>query len=185
MARPLALAAIMGTGILLNGCVSVPKSCRGLAPPRYIAEVRDGIVVPRRAEILGEDPLRRLQCEADRADPTAMVALGLRYETGDGVPQDARRAAELYERAAADIPATTAVYSPPVRLGGNGQMLFLNNPNAGPGLAKAKFRLGLLYMNGSGVARNETRGRSLIETAAALGDAEAQQYIGAKSGQAN
>ena len=52
-------------------------------------------------------------------------------------------------------------------------MLFLNNPNSGPGSAEAQYRLGRLLIEGRDVPQDLRRGRSLIERAAKQGYAPA------------
>ncbi|WP_404338980.1 tetratricopeptide repeat protein [Sphingomonas sp. MMS12-HWE2-04] len=106
-----------------------------------------------------------------------MLELGKRYEEGLGVSQDPSRAAALYLKAATAIPATTPIYSPPVRRGGSGRVMFLTNPHAGPGLAEAKYRLGRLYLHGRGVKPNSDRGNALIREAASQGYAPAISHV--------
>lgn len=48
-------------------------------------------------------------------------------------------------------------------------MIFLSNPNAGPGLAEAQYRLGRLYLEGRGVKKDSDRGNELIGKAASQG----------------
>lgn len=153
----------------LSGCATLPKSCEGLPPPKYETRVLpDGrrVLMQVRSE---PETVPELRCRADQGVQAAQVALGKRYETGDGVARDVARAVELYERAAISVPANTAIYSPPVKLGGSSRMLFVPNPNAGPGSAEAQYRLGRLLVDGAGVPRDVERGRSLIERAAKQG----------------
>lgn len=121
--------------------------------------------------------LNHLTCLADQGDRAAQLKLGQLYELGENAPQDYTRSAKLYERAAGDRPAHTAIYSPPVRPGGNGQMMFLDNPKGGPGLAEAKYRLGLLYIHGKGLAPDKERGLKLLREAAKHGFVPAQAFI--------
>ncbi len=155
--------AVLGIGALtLSACVGTPKSCRPFAaqfPP----------IVPAQATV------SQLQCAADLGMQNGIVELGKRYEAGIGVQTDLKRAVALYTRAAAAVPPTTAIYSPPVRVGGSGQMIFLPNSNSGPGSADAQFRLGQMLIEGRGVSRDVERGRKLIERAAAQGFSPAQR----------
>ena len=160
------LVLLVGLTCGLGGCATLPKSCRGLPPPKYQTRVLpDGRAVLMQVR---SDPetVPELRCRADQGVQAAQVALAKRYETGDGVARDVARAVELYERAAISVPANTAIYSPPVKLGGSGRMLSLPNPNAGPGSAEAQYRLGRLLIEGRDVPRDVERGRSLIERAA-------------------
>ena len=84
-----------------------------------------------------------------------LVAQGLAYEHGEGVPKDLRRASLLYCEAAR---------------GGD---------------AEAMFNLGWMYANGRGVARSDPMAAFLFARAAAAGHVyarEMQKYVGADSG---
>lgn len=148
------LALVVGAAFSLGACATTPKSCRTLS-------LSSGAT--------NQSSVAELQCGADQGIQAAQVALAKRYETGEDVPRDIRRAIALYELASKAVPSTTAIYSPPVKLGGSGQMLFLNNPNAGPGSAEAQYRLGRLLIEGRDVTQDSRRGRSLIERAAKQG----------------
>lgn len=152
IARPLLLMVSSAFG--LGACATVPKSCRGL-PSFSKATHLSGIA--------------ELQCRADLGIQNDQLALAKRYEAGEGVPRDIKRAIVLYELASTSMPATTPIYSPPVKLGGSGQMLFLNNSIAGPGSAEAQYRLGRLLIEGRAVSQDLRRGESLIERAAKQG----------------
>ena len=153
--RRLLLLAAVAFG--LSACATIPKSCRGLSAsaPLMLESAQASIA--------------QLQCAVDQNIASAQVELAKRYEAGDRVPLDLARAIALYERAATAIPPTTAIYSPPVSLGGRGQMIFLTNPNAGPGSAEAQYRLGRLLIEGLGVPKDVKRGTGLIERAAEQG----------------
>ncbi len=56
-----------------------------------------------------------------------MVELARALEIGSGVVRDDSRAAALYEKAAQGRPTFTSNYSPPVRLGGAGQVMMIPN----------------------------------------------------------
>lgn len=163
------LIALMGTALGLGACATTPKSCRALpasGPATLSLPNGRNVVVANR---LDQASVAELQCGADQGLQAAQVALGRLYETGDRVPRDVARAAALYERAAASTPPTTAIYSPPVTVGGRGQMLFLANPNAGPGLAEAQYRLGRLLIEGRGIPQDVERGRAMMKRAAKQG----------------
>lgn len=145
------LTVVAGTAVGLGACATTPKSCRALSSSTAATY---------------QDSVAELQCGADQGIQRAQVALAKRYEAGDGVPRDIKRAIALYELASTSVPPTTAIYAPPVKVGGRGQMLFLNNSNAGPGSAEAQYRLGRLLIEGRDVPQDSRRGRSLIERAA-------------------
>lgn len=154
--------------LAVTGCATakLPSSCIGLQGVRAIpVENAQGIVSIEYRYADEVARTRHLQCRADQGERIAIVELGRAYEIGNGVSQDHARAAALYERAAQDRPKYTSIYSPPVRLGGSGQMLLLPNPDGGPGETEAKYRLGRMLVDGRGVARDEARGRALTDAA--------------------
>jgi TPR repeat protein len=169
------LIASVGATMLLGACATIPKSCRALsslgAATYTLPNGRNVVMMDR----LVQASIAELRCGADQGSQAAQVLLAKRFETGDGVPRDPERAVALYERAATAVPLTTAIYSPPVTLGGRGQMLFLNNPNAGPGSAEAQYRLGRMLIEGRGTSADPERGRGLIERAARQGYAPATE----------
>lgn len=145
---------------LLAGCASTFDECRSLdrssvsqSPITSITSATHGA----------------LTCRAGRGDKAAQLELAKRFEMGNGVSVDLERAANLYRSAASAIPAKTAIYSPPVKVGGSGSIFLYDNPNATGGLAEARYRLGRMYLAGRGVPRDEARGKRLIEEAAREG----------------
>jgi hypothetical protein len=122
-------------------------------------------------------PVALLHCLADQGRRDAQLELARRYEFGEGVAPDLAVAVQLYERAAMDAPGTNAIYSPPVHPGGSGRVLLLGNRAARAGSADARYRLGLMLIEGRGVARDLRRGRSLMERAAGAGHSAAQQWL--------
>ena len=48
------------------------------------------------------DPLTELRRQAEQGDASAQSNLGVRYHTGEGVPQDYQEAGSWYRKAAAD-----------------------------------------------------------------------------------
>lgn len=150
--------------MLTGGCATAPpEACRALAKPAA-----------------AEADIDRLRCRAALGLQSAEVELARRYEIGDGVPQDLARAAAMYERAAADVASTMPIYSPPVRRGGSGSVIMVRNPNAQTGSPEARFRLGLMLLEGRGVDADPRRGRRLIERAARAGHAEAVKWLAAQ-----
>jgi len=154
--------------LLLSGCATprVPASCAGLRGVGAVP-ITDASGVTRIRYTYADETVRlpHLQCRADQGDRGAMVELARALETGKGVTHDDVRAAALYEKAAQDRPAFTSIYSPPVRLGGAGQVMMIPNMDGGPGNAEAKYRLGHMLVEGRGIARDAERGRQLITEA--------------------
>lgn len=171
------LLAFVGA-TLLQGCTSLPRSCRDFLGSERRTSVEAGRLIAIDSNPADETTrLTHLHCRADLGEQDAQIALASMYETGRGVNADLARAATLYEQAATEIPRTTTLYSPPVRRGGSGQLLLLNNRNARPASAEAQFRLGLMFIEGRGRERDDARGRYLIRLAAEAGHAQAQAWL--------
>ena len=85
-----------------------------------------------------------LECAAASGDKFAQLELGIRYETGEGVPRDLRRAERFYARAARDEPRSRYVYSAPVGDERYGRLIPISDGTAAPGLAEAQERLSRL-----------------------------------------
>lgn len=153
---------------LLTGCATprVPVSCAGLRGVGAVP-ITDASGVTRIRYTYADETVRlpHLQCRADQGERLAMVELARALETGEGVARDDVRAAALYEKAAQDRPAFTSIYSPPVRLGGSGQVTMIPNTDGGPGDAEAKYRLGQMLVEGRGIGQDVTRGQELMAAA--------------------
>jgi TPR repeat protein len=91
-----------------------------------------------------ESEAQQLEIAAERGDIDAMHALGVRYATAAGVPQDLDRAVSLYRRA------------------------------ADAGHAGARCRLGAAYRTGCGVEEDMVEARRNFMLASDAGNAEAQ-----------
>ena len=74
-------------------------------------------------------------------DKHAQLALGIRYEEGDGVAADPKRARRLYRAAAGTTGGTIYVYVPATRKGGKGYVTPVNMGLRVEGLAEARARL--------------------------------------------
>lgn len=97
--------------------------------------------------------IKRLKCDASAGDKQAQLELGIRYETGEGVPRDVGRAAELYSRAARSEQRPRHVYSPPVGKERHGRILTSGPVSVSPGLPEARRRLEGLQGRGAEVDR--------------------------------
>ena len=77
----------------------------------------------------------------DRAmigDKQAQFELGMRYANGIGVERDCEIAQKLMRQAATPTGGTIWVYSPPVRQGGSGRVIPIENGPVRPGLLTAQ-----------------------------------------------
>ena len=85
--------------------------------------------------------LQDLARGAAAGDKYAQLDLGIRYEEGNGVPRNLKRARRLYRLAATPSGGTQYVYTPPVRKGGKGMVTPMNMGPRVEGLEEAKRRL--------------------------------------------
>lgn len=112
---------MLAAALLLGGCAAG----RACAPP---------LQAGAGAEITS------LQCAAAAGDKGAQLALGIRYEEGDGVPRDLNRAEQLYRRAARADRSGLYVYVPPAGGQRYGRVVKMGEPKSTPGLAEARIR---------------------------------------------
>lgn len=151
------------------------------------------IVVIGLSMLAGCTATQQASCEA-RADPTMSAHLaglacsdsqqdqyevGLAYETGAGVTADPEAAAKWYRKAARYDSGTTSLFAPPTA-GGREKFGTALEVRIGPeleGLAAAKYRLGLLYLEGRGVVQSRKKAKSWLRRAARQGHEEAAQAL--------
>lgn len=170
--------------LLLTGCASMPaQDCAALpgVSRQFVVVERSFAPVYRYADDASK--VAHLTCLAGQSHQDAQLALAQIYESGDGAEQDLALAAEWYARAAQGVPFKTAIYSPPVRLGGAGQVLLLDNPGGRHPSSEALYRLGRMYWDGRGVPVDRRQGVKLIDKAADVGYAPAIEWLTARSAQ--
>lgn len=88
--------------------------------------------------------VQRLAARARAGDKQAQLELGERFEAGDEVPADRRRAIRLYRMAASDSGGPLWVYSPPVGGEARGRVIAVQRESYRSGLPAAKGRLSSL-----------------------------------------
>jgi hypothetical protein len=139
------------------GVAAPPTSCSGAT------RLSDGknFALSSSKEAAGKS-LDELTCGADRGDPSAQLALGVRYEKGEGVAADPARAARLYAAAERTITRLVTLNSPPVRSGKFGVTRMSGNRPLPIALAEARYRLGRMYLDGRGVKADRGYGRRLL-----------------------
>jgi hypothetical protein len=114
-----------------------------LGLPLLLSVLLTGCATGRNCNMLTGE-VERLRCEASTGDKQAQLALGIRYETGDGVARDLDRAEQLYARAARTEARPRYVYSPPVGKEGQGRVIPVSSAGVRPGLPEAARRLDAL-----------------------------------------
>ena len=85
--------------------------------------------------------VQALAQRAQRGDKQAQLDLGIRFEEGNGVPQDKARAVKLYRQATSDSGGTIWVYAPSPGNGAPARVIPVNNGSRQAGLKEASNRL--------------------------------------------
>jgi len=135
--------------------------------------------------VRASDPdIPRLQVDAQRGSIKQQVELGAAYFTGRGVPQDEKRAAYWYEKAAnaGDPGAQKQIgyfYQVGIGVARDPAMAvrWYERAAAG-GLISAKVNLGVAYLLGDGVKQDQAFAEDLFRQAYAQGSGLAACYLG-------
>jgi hypothetical protein len=129
----LVVACLLSLGVLLVGCDKA-------APPNAAQKSAEAETPERKLA----DLLKR----AEQGDAEAQDQLGVMYDKGEGVPKDAAKAVEWYQKAAAQ------------------------------GNAWAQVHLGWAYESGGGVAKDDAKAVEWYHKAAVLGQTNAESALG-------
>ncbi len=134
----------------------------------------------------GSDPLAQLIAAANRGDPAAQNALGVKYSLGeDGLPRDDTKAVEWYQKSASQGYAKAETNLGDMYFFGRGG-LDKNYPLAFSWYFKAaqqefpdaEFRLGFMYEKGFGTDKNIPEAVKYYRSAANAGYADAENLLG-------
>ena len=136
-----ALGGLMKIGNIL----AVASALALLARPAW-AEYQAGLDAHLRGDF--EAAFAEWSETAEEGDARAQYGLGIMYRNGDGVEEDAVKAAEWLGK------------------------------SAGQGFAGAQFNLGVMYQKGAGVERDDSKAAVLYEAAAIQGMVQAQYNLG-------
>ncbi len=148
IARPVEIPGCKDCGNLLYFPIMNFNSLRKIAQSKRYTITLALVCMAIHAVAVEDLSIEQLEQKAGAGDTAAMVAMGERYATGDGVEQNIREALRLFREAA----------------------------NAGEPLAD--FSIGLMYLQGFGVDQNIREGLALLEKAAAKGVVDAQNELG-------
>ena len=120
---------------------------------------------------------------AAAGDPVAALYLGVSYDTGEGVTQDSRTAADWYRQAAEGGSASAAFNLAVLHDNGSDTMrdpaeaLRWYLRAAELGSARAEYNLGLLYQGGTSVPADQGRAARFFQLAAQHGIAAARPHL--------
>ena len=150
------LIAIIGLSMLAGCTATQQASCEARTDPTMSAHVAG------------------LACSDSQKD---QYEVGLAYETGTGVAADPVAAARWYRKAARYDSGTISVFAEPTGDERFGTPLDVRIGPLLEGNADAKYRLGLLYLDGRGVVQSRKKAKSWLRRAARQGHEEAVQVL--------
>jgi TPR repeat protein len=157
------------TAVFLSGCGENTTS-----PP----------VTQEAAKLSPELELAALTKNAEAGDAQAQLSLGVMYAKGKGVPKDAAKAVEWYQKAAAQGDASAQDNLGVMYNNGAGvpqdaaKAVEWWQKAAAQGLAPAQDNLGVAYNNGEGVPKDVAKALEWYQKAAAQGLTNAQYHLG-------
>ena len=128
--------------------------------------------------------IQSLWVQAEQGIPQAQFNLGLRYDTGEGVPQNDSEAVKWYRRAAEQGLAEARNNLGLMYDKGEGvpqddsEAVKWYRRAAEQGLAAAQYNLGVSHFTGRGVPQNYSEAALWYRRAAGQGYAEAQHHLG-------
>jgi len=145
------------------------------------AGLAEGLAASRNGDY--EIAFQELEPEAKRGNAEAQYHLGVMYDAGQGVPQDAGKALRWYLNAA-ELGHKQAQYNTAVMYN-EGRGTAANaalavqwfSKAAQQGLVDAQFSLGVLYANGAAVKQDYAQAAQWYRKAAQQGDADAQYNL--------
>lgn len=130
---------------------------------------------------------RILKPLADKGNPQAQLQLGMLYYNGRGVKENEKLAVELLTKSANQGNVEAMLQLGNAFTFGNETVKLVADPDveaarwyfkaASAGNADAQYTLGLLFMAGKGVERNDKEATAWMQKAAKQGHKDAQSYV--------
>ena len=120
---------------------------------------------------------REVAEQACSGNKLAQFTLGYVYETGEGVAADAKKAVKWYRRASRPTRGMIYDYAPAVGKQAHGQETPVQTGPETPGIPDADYRLGLMYLEGRGVAQSRDKAARWFRSAAEKGHDQAAQAL--------
>lgn len=134
-----------------------------------------------------EEAIRILRPLADKGNPQAQLQLGMLYYSGSGVKENEKLAVELLTKSANQGNVEAMLQLGNAFTFGNSTATLVADPDveaarwyfraASAGNADAQYTLGLLFMAGKGVERDNKEANAWMQKAAKQGHKDAQSYV--------
>jgi uncharacterized protein len=134
-----------------------------------------------------EEAVRILKPLAEKGNPQAQLQLGMAYYNGRGVKENEKLAVELLTKSANQGNVEAMLQLGNAFTFGNDTVKLVADPDveaarwyfkaASAGNADAQYTLGLLFMAGKGVERNDKEATAWMQKAAKQGHKDAQSYV--------
>jgi len=146
------------------------------AAPAF-ADVKTGVDAWARGEY--DAAIREWKTPADKGDSDAQFNLGQAYKLGRGVPQDLRKAEELFAKAAEQghMPASDNYGLLLFQRGEHARAMPYIAAGADRGDPRAQYLLGLAYFNGENVTKDWVRAYALASLAQRAGLSQAASAL--------
>jgi len=162
--------------LVLSGCGEASKNKSEAA-----ASAVSAVAVK---ELTPEEKFVETKRKAETGDADAQNTLGVMYQSGEGVPKDAVKAVEWYQKAASQGNARAQVNLGSMYNSGEGvpkdavKAVEWYQKAAAQGNVDAQFNLGLVYHSGDGVPKDTDKAAEWYQKAAVQGDVDAQVSLG-------
>ena len=168
-------------GIALLALTTTPadaRQCPQAQVEEFAALFRDsaGNVALLVARVRHRLETEDVMCWAKQGDKAMVLELGKRFETGDGVNRDVRRAELLYTLAAASAGGVIFIYSPGLN-GQSGRVFPVSTGPIVPGLPEGNYRRALLHIEGRAFKPSPRKGLKIIGKLARSGYQPAIDYL--------
>ncbi|ACE06262.1 hypothetical protein Aasi_0895 [Candidatus Amoebophilus asiaticus 5a2] len=149
-----------------------------VVPPRPANMNKREDIIPNEKE-----DVPTLTRKAQQGDVKAQQALGVMYESGNGVTKDVKKAVEWYQKAAMQGHVEAQCNLGGMYELGRGigkdehQATYWYQKAADQGYAKAQYKLGMMYELGRGIAKDENQALHWYQKAAGQGNSIAQRKV--------
>jgi TPR repeat protein len=177
-------AGFAGGAVYAPGTLHRPRIWIGIGVVISISVALGVVIVGRPPREFGTPELRDLWKRAHRGDALAQRDLGLRYDSGDGIPKDATKAVGWWRKAAEQGDALAQFKAGTAFAKGEGvpkdsiSAVTWWRKAADQGNAHAQFNLGSAYARGEGVAKDPSKATEFWRKAAEQGNDRAQAALG-------
>jgi TPR repeat protein len=163
---------------LLSADIAHAKPCNEAQVKAFAALFTDanGNVAILIARVRHRLETEDVTCWAKRGDKAMILELGKRFETGDGVTANAKRAETLYMMAATSTGGPIWLYTPGFQ-GAPGRVMSIDRWPVIQGLREGTYRRALMHIRGRAARSSVKKGMKWMQKLAKDGYQPAQEYL--------